>query len=227
MSLTKFTGNTNVISELPDSPTQSASELKAKFDEAGTAIKEYLNETLTEETEQLVATEKSSLQVTIQNLATTLNATITNSINSLRTELQNYANAQILADNKKRYPVGKILMSTKNTNPSTYLGFGTWQLWGSGRVPVGVNTSDTAFNTVEKTGGEKTHTLTISEMPEHSHIGLKGVGLVYAGSGSDGNGLKIKTDSNDGRIYTKVAGEGQAHNNLQPYITCYMWKRVS
>lgn len=76
MSLTKFTGNTNVISELADTPSLTATEIKAKFDEADTAIKNYLNNTLTEETEQLVATEKSNLQTTIANTKTELNTNI-------------------------------------------------------------------------------------------------------------------------------------------------------
>ena len=68
----------------------------------------------------------------------------------------------------KEYPVGSIYMSVSGTNPSSFLG-GTWVAWGSGRVPVGVNTGDGNFNTVEKTGGESSHTLTIAEMPSHSH----------------------------------------------------------
>ena len=43
-------------------------------------------------------------------------------------------------------------MTAENTNPSTYLG-GTWVAWGAGKVPVGVDTTDTDFATVEKTGG--------------------------------------------------------------------------
>jgi len=54
------------------------------------------------------------------------------------------------------YPVGSIYMSVNSTNPSVMFG-GTWESWGSGKVPVGVNTEETEFNTVEKTGGEKTH----------------------------------------------------------------------
>ena len=49
---------------------------------------------------------------------------------------------------QKLYPIGHIIMSANSANPSTYLGFGTWVEWGSGRVPVGVNASDTDFNTV-------------------------------------------------------------------------------
>lgn len=73
MSLTKFTENMNIISQLDDTPTQSGSELKAKFDEAGGLIKNYLNNTLTTETELLVATEKSALQQAITNLSNEIN----------------------------------------------------------------------------------------------------------------------------------------------------------
>lgn len=75
------------------------------------------------------------------------------------------------------YPVGSIYMSVNNVNPSTFLG-GTWEVWGSGQVPVGVNPNDSDFSTAEKTGGSKSvtpsgtvggHTLTTNEMPSHGH----------------------------------------------------------
>ena len=69
---------------------------------------------------------------------------------------------------KTMYPVGSIYMSTSSINPSTYFG-GTWVAWGSGRVPVGINTSDSNFNAVEKTGGVSAVTLTASQMPSHTH----------------------------------------------------------
>lgn len=66
-------------------------------------------------------------------------------------------------------PVGHILMTTRNVNPGTYLG-GTWEAWGSGRVPTGVNASDSAFNTAEKTGGSQTLNLAHSHVVNsHSH----------------------------------------------------------
>ncbi|MEG0580157.1 MAG: hypothetical protein RR490_09600 [Niameybacter sp.] len=74
----------------------------------------------------------------------------------------------LVAENLEVYPVGSIYLSANGTNPSSFLG-GTWIAWGSGRVPVGVNTSDGNFNTVEKTGGESTHTVTAAEMPSHTH----------------------------------------------------------
>lgn len=121
------------------------------------------------------------------------------------------------------YPVGSIHMSVNSANPSTYFG-GTWVSWGAGRVPVGVNTSDSSFSTVEKTGGAKTHTLTVNEMPSHSHQ------MVVTNYYVDPGTMEISMDRDNvasGVYNTSNTGGGQAHNNLQPYITCYMWKRTA
>lgn len=122
------------------------------------------------------------------------------------------------------YPVGSIHMSVNSANPSTYFG-GTWVSWGSGRVPVGVNTSDSSFSTVEKTGGEKTHTLTIGEMPPHRHVMT--VSNFYLAEGTTMVGVDMDKETVSGYFDTSTEGGGAAHNNLQPYITCYMWKRTA
>ena len=119
------------------------------------------------------------------------------------------------------YPIGSIYMSTSDTNPGTLFG-GAWTSWGSGRVPVGVDTSQTEFNTVEKIGGEKTHTLTTPEMPSHNHPGIIGY------TNTTGYYARLY----EGSQGTNLDGEGKTggdkpHNNLQPYITCYMWKRTA
>lgn len=125
--------------------------------------------------------------------------------------------------------VGDIIFSTSDENPSTIYG-GTWVAWGKGQVPVGVDTSDSDFNTVEKTGGEKEHTLTVDEMPSHKHD-------IYGGNTTTTNILTTSNDNgwitllggmaykNDGTMTT--VGNDEPHNNLQPYITCYMWKRTA
>lgn len=66
------------------------------------------------------------------------------------------------------YPVGTIYESVNNTNPSEFIG-GTWESWGAGKVSVGVDENDEDFNTSEMVGGEKEHTLTVDEMPSHTH----------------------------------------------------------
>lgn len=141
------------------------------------------------------------------------------------------------------YPVGSIYMSVNNTNPSALFG-GTWVAWGSGRVPVGVNTSDSSFNTVEKTGGSATHThtnpstgsttLTVNQIPAHSHyMNTKGSVVVNVGSSKTVPMLTLESNG----FTTRSTGGGQSHNHtmgntgisstLQPYITCYMWKRTA
>lgn len=125
--------------------------------------------------------------------------------------------------------VGDIIFSTSDENPSTIYG-GTWVAWGKGQVPVGVDTSDSDFNTVEKTGGEKEHTLTVDETPSHKHD-------IYGGNTTTTNILTSPNNNgwitllggmaykNDGTMTT--VGNDEPHNNLQPYITCYMWKRTA
>ena len=126
--------------------------------------------------------------------------------------------------------VGDIIFSTSDENPSTIYG-GTWVAWGKGQVPVGVDTSDSDFNTVEKTGGEKEHTLTVDEMPSHSHIQTwNGNIMVGGGSGGESTNGSYLNEGGNG-IYpatlTNNVGNSHSHNNLQPYITCYMWKRIA
>lgn len=125
------------------------------------------------------------------------------------------------------YPVGSIYMSVNNTNPSTFFG-GTWEAWGAGKVPVGVDTNDTNFATVEKTGGEKQHTLTIDEMPEHNHT-IPCTPTANDGSEPTYQAAQVNAEAtgNHNSIVAVSSGGGSPHNNLQPYITCYMWKRTA
>ncbi|MCD8208146.1 MAG: hypothetical protein LUD72_09450 [Bacteroidales bacterium] len=85
------------------------------------------------------------------------------------------------------YPVGSIYMSTTNVNPGKFLG-GTWVAWGSGRVPVGVNESDSDFSAAEKTGGSKTVTLTTAQLPSHTHS-IPALSGTAASAGAHRHGL--------------------------------------
>ena len=125
------------------------------------------------------------------------------------------------------YPVGSIFMSAALSTPAQVASAmgGTWVAWGAGRVPVGVDTSQTEFNTVGKTGGEKTHTLTVDEIPKHRHyLGQMYDGYHLAGQTAQPRGVYADYGQ---AIPTTETGGDQAHNNLQPYITCYMYKRTA
>ena len=151
-----------------------------------------------------------------------------------KSELENKINSNF----DKIYPVGSIYISTSSTNPSTIYG-GTWERYGQGKTLVGLNESETEFSTVNKIGGEKTHTLTVNEMPSHNHDFRystdNAVTFYNAGVGKDGTytGDNFLGFSNSVSLFASYVvvlsntGSSQPHNNLQPYITVYMWKRVS
>ena len=119
------------------------------------------------------------------------------------------------------YPVGCIYTTTVSTNPNTLFGFGTWAAFGSGRVLVGLDAGQTEFDTVEETGGEKTHTLSEAEMPAHTHGDCSVSNICATGSAIRGPGAASDVAS------TSSTGSGQAHNNLQPYIVVYFFKRTA
>lgn len=80
------------------------------------------------------------------------------------------------------HPVGSLYISTVNTDPSTIFG-GTWERV-KGKMIIGLDEDDTDFDTVGKVGGEKTHTLSASEIPAHTHkMGLWNSGQEAAGYG--------------------------------------------
>tara|TARA_R100001443_G_scaffold8521_1_gene17890 strand:+ start:13116 stop:13832 length:717 start_codon:yes stop_codon:yes gene_type:complete len=120
------------------------------------------------------------------------------------------------------YPVGSIYINAaSSTNPATLLGFGTWAAFGAGRVIVGLDSSDSDFDTAQETGGSKTHTLTIAEMPSHTH------NVTMSTSDTDNNNLSEGDTSGTSSFTTSSTGGGGAHNNVQPYIVAYMWRRTA
>lgn len=120
------------------------------------------------------------------------------------------------------YRIGDLFLTTIAINPSNFLG-GKWELFGPGRCLVCVDTSQTEFNSVKKTGGEKTHKLTVAEMPSHNH-GFKR----HTDTGSYFTITSISAQNTPGYGFvTDNAGGDGAHNNLQPYITCYVWIRTA
>ena len=125
------------------------------------------------------------------------------------------------------YPVGSVYITYNNVNPGTFLG-GTWERFGQGRTLVGEGTGNDGSTsmsfTANNTGGEYKHKLTVDEMPSHNHQYYSPVvqKVVASSSGSTyGNYNKqyfLGTDY--------VGGDGY-HNNVQPYITVYFWRRTA
>lgn len=119
------------------------------------------------------------------------------------------------------YEVGDLFLTTRNENPSIRFG-GTWELFGKGKTLVCVDENDNDFKTVKQTGGEKTHKLSINEMPNHTHKGYISGGSISGITQGYAGGYNSATATQD---LTSTGGD-KPHNNMQPYITCYIWIRI-
>jgi len=137
------------------------------------------------------------------------------------------------------YPVGSIYINaTSSTNPATLLGFGTWVAFGAGRVPVGLDASNAAFDTAEETGGSAdaivvSHTHTVTD-PSHAHSSASGSGFLSNGGGeSIAGGIEVPFSRPTTTAFASTgisivsAGSSGTNANLQPYIVVRMWKRTA
>jgi hypothetical protein len=124
------------------------------------------------------------------------------------------------------YPVGSVYETMDSSfDPNKKWG-GTWERI-KGRVLVGVDENDRDFNTAEKTGGEKTHTLVVSELPQHTHANYaKRTNITINNSGN--THVTCHSSNSGATVGNSIGstGKGVAHNNLQPYVTCFIWKRI-
>lgn len=153
------------------------------------------------------------------------------------------------------YPVGSIYMSVNSSNPGSLFG-GTWEKMPAGRVliPEGASSWGTTY-TAGSTGGEATHTLTVEELPSVApsivvpNASLTGTFTVGRLQNNDSSGIVTRSNANNsycgnsswgGTITTftikashthtltaNKLGSDQPHNNMQPFVTCYMWKRTA
>ncbi len=211
MSLPECTVDTNNIQNLPDSPTLPADELKQEFDKSGKEIKNYINETLIPAVEQLVREEKANIEKSIQ---------------TEKANLERAIDDKILEDNEEKYPIGKIIISSEDTNPNTYLGFGIWT-----KIEDKFLLASGETYTAKETGGEAEHKLTLSETPIHNHVGItKYNGLTISNTlASAGNNFQslVATGQGNAQISTAPAGGDQPHNNMPPYYVVHIWERIA
>lgn len=139
---------------------------------------------------------------------------------SMIPELEQVFSQEIETIKDSLYPVGRGFIDFTDTDYSNYLGF-TWERELMGMTPIGLNTSDPDFDYVGKTGGEKTHKLTVEELPSHTH--KYGVYLDWYAAG----GKKNVIGGSENKLNSSSTGGNQPHNNLQPYKVVSYWKRVS
>lgn len=128
--------------------------------------------------------------------------------------------------NSHEHPVGSIYITTSSMfNPATQWG-GTWEKTAAGRCLIGASSA----YPLGSTGGENTHSLSVQEMPKHQHATANGApiwsqsdgyGSILANSSSGANKANLASSG------TTYAGDSQAHNNMQPYLSVNIWKRTA
>ena len=162
--------------------------------------------------------------------------------------------APMLDTMKKIYPVGSIYISTVSTNPATLFGFGTWEAMPAGRVLLaqGKSSWGTTYN-AGSTGGEATHQLTVGELPSHGHSASTnttgnhththpgwqmGEGIRHQDGcsaipqrgdrgGYNGTYTFSTAGNHSHTITVNNTGSNTAHNNMQPFIVTYIWRRTA
>ena len=134
------------------------------------------------------------------------------------------------------YPVGSIYIAASSVSPSTLFGFGTWEQI---KDTFLLSAGDTY--TAGSTGGEAKHVLTVAETPSLTgaisihgkYIGtpISGASGVFSAATTVSNKYLSGTSSSGSNSLEKInfsnGGQGKGHNNMPPYLTVYMWKRIA
>lgn len=135
------------------------------------------------------------------------------------------------------FPVGSIYLSVVDTNPSKWFG-GTWVQMSQGRFLMGVGIPDnnniTDFGELNYNnylfrandmGGQYMHTLTVDEIPSHSHW-VPAINY-EAQPGSNTAVAGTTYHKNQATQRSVPTGGDMKHNNMPPYYCVYVWKRTA
>lgn len=209
---------TNLNKEIQDRKNADTTLQNNIDDEVSTRTTdiENVNTAIATERDARISTDNSINQKLTQETRerTQANETINNSINEYW---------------KTIYPIGSIYISASPTfNPQTTWG-GVWTTIAEGRCLIGANDK----YPLGSTGGEETHTLIENELPliEGHALGVSTYGSASSGhfkvKKENPSALNAGTGSNDLSDIYFGFGKNLPHNNMQPYLAVYMWKRTA
>lgn len=148
------------------------------------------------------------------------------------------------------WPIGSHYITSVNENPGSRLGFGTWVADSQGRaiVGVGTGTDDNSLGRTYAAGdteGEYTHVITHAEMAEHTHMGFKlytrtdasfllddpaevaATRLDLSGNNIQYTMVRAPSGSTPDTGQSSAIGSDTAHNNVQPVLAVYIWRRTA
>lgn len=159
------------------------------------------------------ATTISGVDSKAETAKTTATSALEKSI-SVESQLNNIYN--------ELYPINTIVIKNDNNDYSNWLNF-KWNKISQGKVLVGIEESDSDFDSIGKTGGEKKHTMTINELVEHTHV------TEFQGNYGQADsfyGVASNTGIDGENVRTKTTGGSQPFNIMQPYQVVAYWVRV-
>lgn len=155
-----------------------------------------------------------------------------------------FPQAELFPASQEAIKVGGLYATLSTANPADELGYGVWQAFGAGRCLVGVDPADPDFDAPGKESGAKTVALAEAELPAHSHPvndpghahvensnntstgALRGWGAPDT-STNQSTATGYSTASAQTGVTVGSAGGGQPHNNVQPSIAVFLWRRTA
>jgi len=223
MSLTKLTENLNTIQGLADKPSETASQLKEKFDEAGNKIKTYINSYLTEELDSIVST--------LQNGLTTAQLNAIYPVGAIYMSANNTSPATLFGGTWEQIK-DKFLLSAGDTYSAGATGGEATHTLTTEEIPAHTHGSKGLTGTIDfrRYGSNDSNTdivpgrsgiVSITEVTwsgSHAYIDAK--------NNMQNNPIINRATINATHEHNSVGG-GTAHNNMPPYLAVYVWKRVS
>ena len=223
--LGKKTEIENIIESANSTFNQKLSEIQAKLDATNQAINngDFYSKT---ETDQKLSAINTTITNHTSNKSNPHSVTASQTGAYTKAEVANLISEAIKQSKLDANPIGTILTTTSSANPSTYIG-GTWERFAQGRTLVGVNESDGALSTSSKTGGS-TNPLT-EHGHDHSRSGASAI--TTGGTPSVANQIAaVQSGGYWGSAATsplQSSGDNTNHNNWQPFITVYYWRRTA
>lgn len=132
------------------------------------------------------------------------------------------------------YPVGSIYITTSNTSPASFLG-GSWERYAKGRTLIGVNENDKDFIDATHSGGSKTQT--VDGMKFRAHIKFDSAGRFWFEQDESSEPWNSAASVHNA-IYDWATGtwgtktgirisNKQTLDNLPPFQTVYIWRRIA
>ena len=215
--LGKKTEIENIIDLANSTFNQKLSEIQAKLDETNQAIVngDFYSKT---ETDQKLSAINTTITNHTSNKSNPHAVTASQVGSYTKSEVATLISEAIKQSKLDANPIGSIITTISNTNPSTYLG-GTWARFANGRTLVGVDESDsfTLMKTANNTGGS------VNPLTRHSHDIRRANGTQQSAIGAT---IGWSDLPNNGGVIQE-AGDNTNHNNWQPFMTVYFWRRTA